>query len=223
MKGHRFLSLLLFFVSLITSIAITANPVEADAILITMKGDKGTGHTSIISQDNEGKWHYFFWGDKIAFDDIVPEYAMKNINTFNDWLWKVRKNNPKRQKIPSYYTRATYILGDFSQTTIYYQNQVKNHSIFKYYWMLNFCSVVSNKALSFGVLRNGVKFPDFINSQRTLLEWAPFYDYYPVNLHNLIDKSIKDTRNEGKPNWGKVTNKKILINMSRGGNYSSFS
>ena len=223
MKRSRFLSLLLFFLSLITSIAMTITSAEADAILITMKGDKGTGHTSIISQDKKGRWHYFFWGDKIAFDDIVPKKAMKNINAFNAWLWKIRKNNPKRQKIPSYYTRATYILGDFSRSTEYYQEQVRNHSMFKYYWIFNYCSVVSSKALSFGVLRNGTKFQDLINSHRTILDWIPFYDYYPVNLHNLVDRSIKGTENEGRSNWGVITNPKILKNASNGGNYSSFS
>ncbi len=202
---------------------MAAPPVKATTILITMKGDKGTGHTSIISQDENGIWHYFFWGDKVAFDDIVPEDAMKNIDAFNAWLLEIRKSNSKRQNIPSYYTRATYILGDFTQTTKYYQNQVRNHSIFKYYWTLNYCSVVSYKALRFGKLLNEKSFQDTVNSKRTILDCIPFYDYYPVNLHNLVDRSIKGTKNEGMPDWGTVTNSKILLNMKCGGKYSSVS
>ncbi len=223
MKKYQFLRLLLFFISLIANVAMAATPVEADAILITMKGDKGTGHTSIISQDEIGKWHYFLGGDKIAFDDEVPEKAMKNIDAFNTWLLNIRREKPERRKIPSYYTRATYILGNFSQTTEDYQTQVENHSMFKYYWILNFRSVVSSRALRSGVLQGEVKFSNFINSHRTLLEWIPFYDYFPVNLHNLVDKSVKGTNHEGMSDWGKVTDNTILEKMGRGGNYSSFS
>jgi len=60
MKKFKFFNFLLFFVLFAIGNLITATPAKADTILITMKGDRGTGHTSIISQDENGEWHYFF-------------------------------------------------------------------------------------------------------------------------------------------------------------------
>ena len=218
MKKFKFFNFLLFFVLFTVSTLMTAPPAKADAILITMKGDRGTGHTSIISQDKNGEWHYFFWGDKEAFDDTVPPNAMENINKFNEWLFSKRKEHPG---IPSYYTRATYIYGDFIKSTQYYQEQVENHKIIGYRMMRNPCSVVSSQALNYGILPNGETFQDLINAHRGILDWLPFYDYFPVNLHNLIDRAIKGTEHEGPTDWGKVTLEKILGRIEHAGSGSS--
>lgn len=218
MKKFKFFNFLLFFVLFAIGNLITATPAKADTILITMKGDRGTGHASIISQDENGEWHYFFWGDKKAFDDVVPEYAMKDINSFNVWLLSKKLERPN---IPSYYTRATYIYGDFTKSTQYYQEQVKNHKTIGYYIMPNPCSVVSNQALNYGILSNGENFQDLIDTNRGILDWLPFYDYFPVNLHNLVDRAIKGTEHEGPKDWGKVTHKKILGRIEHAGSGSS--
>lgn len=229
MKKFKFL---LFFVLFTVSTLMTAPPAKADAILITMKGDRGTGHTSIISQDENGKWHYFFWGDKKAFDDTVPPNAMENINKFNEWLFSKRKEHPG---IPSYYTRATYIYGDFIKSTQYYQSQVTNHECnkqsqgpadksIKYNILLNPCSVVSSQALNHGILPNGETFQDLINAHRGILDWLPFYDYFPVNLHNLVDRALKEYDPYKKwwsTDWGKVTLEKILGRIEHAGSGSS--
>lgn len=62
MKKFKFFNFLLFFVLFAIGNLITATSAKADTILITMEGDRGTGHTSIISQDENGEWHYFFLG-----------------------------------------------------------------------------------------------------------------------------------------------------------------
>ncbi|MDO4199571.1 MAG: hypothetical protein Q4D57_02265 [Clostridia bacterium] len=217
MKKLRFLNLSIIFALVATMFAGIA---KADAILITSKSPKSPGHNSIISQDEYGKWHYFFWGHSASYEQEVPSKYMKNINTFNEWLYKQKKDGTKPKKSYSFYTRATYIRGDFSETTKYYKKKIRSHSTLRYYLGLNFCSVISRKALEKGTLGDGTSFKDLLESNEDFCDYIPFYDYFPVNLHNLVDKSVKDTVYEGLPYWGIVTNPQIIEKM-KGSNTSS--
>ena len=58
-KIKYFLSVMLF--SVLTLIFI--KNANADVIVITVKRPNHIGHTSIISQDKNGKWFYFYWGN----------------------------------------------------------------------------------------------------------------------------------------------------------------
>ncbi len=62
MKKSRLSNLFLFFISLVTNVAVAMISVKSDAILVTMEGDKRIGHTSTTSQDAEGVWYYFLRG-----------------------------------------------------------------------------------------------------------------------------------------------------------------
>ena len=50
------------------------DPWGLDAILITAnQAAVGQGHTSILVQDTrDGRWHYFYWGDKATYFIEVP-------------------------------------------------------------------------------------------------------------------------------------------------------
>lgn len=210
MKRFKFLCLSAIFI-LCTS--IFSGIVKADAILVTSKKEEGPGHNSVISQDEEGKWHYFFVGTSVAYEQEVPNESVKNIDTLNEWLLEQKIHKTKPQKSYNYYTRGTYIKGDFTETTKYYQKQISKHSKLRYYLCCNFCSVVSRKALEKGKLSDGKSFKTLLKESKRFYDHIPFYDWFPVNLHNLVDKGVKDTNYEGPNSWGDVHNEEILKKM----------
>lgn len=97
----------------------------ADAVVITtsLRSVRGSGHTSILVQDNLGKWHYFFWGDFFAYLKEVPAEAIENLETFNSWLSDAVKSMPTSH---SRYAFGTRIKGDFSKSYLYYKDLVGN-------------------------------------------------------------------------------------------------
>ena len=226
-----------FFAFIAAFLVASIGYAKADAILITSKGDKGTGHTSVISQDKAGNWHYFFWGINIAYEATVPLKKVENIDRFNQWLYEWKDpikgatqiyrtrdgamTGFKPSKTQTYYTRGTYIKGDFSETTEYYTEQINSFSKLRYYAGLNFCSVVSRQALEKGKLIDGTLFKDLTETYKNVCDRIPFYLDFPVNYHNLVDRSVKGTVYEGNPEWGDIHNPDVKRFMLNGGTGSS--
>lgn len=205
MKNFKLLNFFLVFAIIA---GLFSNKVSADAIVITTQRPHNFGHTSIISQDENGKWFYFFWGIKSAYKKEVPAEDIKNINTFNNWLYDVRRNKGEMKNSCGFYAHGIYIKGDFTQTTKYYSDKIKNYKIWKYFLGLNFCSVVSRRALEKGILPDGTSFKSHM--KYTKADYIPFYDDFPHHYRRLIERSFKGTEYEAHSNWGKVTDEKII-------------
>ena len=64
------------------------DPWGTDAIVITTSTTSVycNAHTSVIAQDADGKWFYFYWGDKNCVVVEVPSDAMSDLDSFNSWL-----------------------------------------------------------------------------------------------------------------------------------------
>lgn len=180
----------------------------ADAVVINFKRSSSCpGHMSVISQDENGKWFYFYWGNKASYEKEVPANYMKNIDTFNEWLYKVRKIENQMPFSDGYFIFGTYIKGDFTKTTEYYRNEIKNYKKSKYSLFFNNCAVVSKKALEKGVLNNGKSFKSQIKHR--LRNYIPFWDNHPDNYRKTIEKSFVGTEHQAHPSWGIVTDEKI--------------
>ena len=85
------------------------------------------GHTSIITQDTrDGKWHYFYWGNKATYFVEVPweDGVMDSLGNFNSWLDK--QDLPYSTKN---YTSATFVEGDFNASVDYFKKLVAETTI----------------------------------------------------------------------------------------------
>lgn len=200
-KIKYFLSVMLF--SVLTLIFI--KNANADVIVITVKRPNHIGHTSIISQDKNGKWFYFYWGNEVAYAAEVPNEYMKNIDTLNEWFFINRKSFEKSSR---FYAYGTYIKGDFTKSTEYYNDVVKNYKTWKYNFIFNNCSTVSQRALEKGILLNGKPFKSQIKYK--LKEYIPFWSIFPHNYRKIIERNFIGTEHHAFPDWGKVTDEKIL-------------
>ena len=77
----RFKFNLLIILSLFMPFIFSAKA-YADAVVINFKKPSRPGHMSVISQDKNGRWFYFYWGNNAAYEKEVPANCMKNINTY---------------------------------------------------------------------------------------------------------------------------------------------
>ena len=214
----RFKSNLLIILSLFIPF-IFSQKAYADAVVINFKNSSHPGHMSVISQDKNGKWFYFYWGDKAAYEKEVPVNCMKNIDTFNAWLYKVRKIEKQMPFSDGFFTRGTYIKGDFTKTTEYYRGKIKNYKKSKYSLFFNNCTVISRKALEKGILNNGKSFKSQIKYK--LKDRIPFWDNHPDHYRKTIEKSFVGTEHQAQPSWGIVTDekvKKLMIDKSLNAN-----
>ncbi len=212
MKKTKLFSLSSLFILLIS---IFFNTAKADTILLTSTHSKPFGHTSLISQDKNKKWFYFYWGIKTAYELEVPSEAIENIDNFNKWLYDQKLQDKKVKNTTSLYTHAIYIKGDFSKTTEHYSKCVNNHRPWKYYFVLNFCSSVTKKALKKGTFEDGKSIEDLIKTRKKATDYIPFYDDVPINFHNLVKRSLENTNYEAHKDWGIIKNPDVLkkINM----------
>ena len=176
-KIKYFLSVMLF--SVLTLIFI--KNANADVIVITVKRPNHIGHTSIISQDKNGKWFYFYWGNEVAYAAEVPDEYMKNIDTLNKWFFINRKSFEKSSR---FYAYGTYIKGDFTKSTEYYNDVVKNYKTWKYNFIFNNCSTVSQRALEKGILLNGKSFKS--QMKYNLKAYIPFWSIFPHHYRTII-------------------------------------
>lgn len=179
----------------------------ADAVVINYKSPSQPGHMSIISQDKSGKWFYFYWGNEAAYEKEVPENCMKNIDTFNAWLYKVRKVEKQMPFSNGYFVHGTYIKGDFTKTTEFYREKIKSYKKSKYSLFFNNCAIVSRKALEKGVLNNGKSFKSQI--KYGLKNYIPFWDSHPDHYRKTIERSFIGTQHHTHPSWGTVTDEKV--------------
>ena len=98
------------------------DPSGLDAILITADDSAvHCGHSSVLVQDSDGNWYYYYWGDKNAFLEKVPSSAMKSLDSFNEWLQDDANKEMFRDSTTNY-DRANYFEGDFSESVSYYQS-----------------------------------------------------------------------------------------------------
>lgn len=179
----------------------------ADAVVINSKKSSHPGHMSVISQDKNGKWFYFYWGNKAAYEKEVPESCMENIDKFNAWLYKVRKIEKQMPFSDGFFNFGTYIKGDFTKTTEFYREKVKSYKKSKYSLFFNNCAVVSRKALEKGVLNNGKSFKSQIKYK--LKDRIPFWNNHPDNYRKTIERSFVGTKHHAHASWGIVTDEKV--------------
>lgn len=179
----------------------------ADAVVINFKNPSHPGHMSVISQDKNGRWFYFYWGDKAAYEKEVPASCMKNIDTFNEWLYKVRKIEKQMPFSDGYFIHGTYIKGNFTKTTEFYREKIKNYKKSKYSLFFNNCAIVSRKALEKGILNNGKSFKSQIKYK--LIDYIPFWGNHPDHYRKTIERSFVGTEHQAYPSWGIVTDEKV--------------
>ena len=104
-----------------------------DAVVITSDNAAGSsgiyaGHTSVIVQDKNGDWYYYYWGDEAAYLEKVSDNVMRSFASFNNWLSKEIDIGDLKNSTNNY-TAATYIKGDFSKSYDYFYNLVKNADV----------------------------------------------------------------------------------------------
>ncbi len=151
-----------------------------DAIWITSKNNVyGFGHTSLLIQNSDGKWYYFFYAiNGLLLTEINDMKALNSLSELNEFLGETGETT---------YTDSVYIAGDFSATYDYVYglwNEYETHTTDDYInssrraddneWKknhgynayLNNCADESWKALLKGSLNDGTTVEDFI-SKRT--------------------------------------------------------
>ena len=160
------------------------DPSGLDAILITADDSAvHCGHSSVLVQDSDGNWYYYYWGDKNAFLEKVPSSAMKSLDSFNEWLQDDANKEMFRDSTTTY-DRANYFEGDFSESVSYYQSLINKVVVkmtilmpigntfignmvirkldvylnTKYNLLSNNCVTTSIDGLEKGVLSNGKSF-----------------------------------------------------------------
>ncbi|MGG0821642.1 RHS repeat-associated core domain-containing protein [Paenibacillus turicensis] len=151
------------------------DPSGHDAIMITNPDLAfGLGHTSILIENSDGKWHYFYWGDEnVQLKQVSNEY-LTDLNKFNSWGSNTKLNDSSGKKVDlagfsqSGYTSSTYIQGDFSSSYSEAKKLAKSHSIDDpnkdYSLIKRNCYIVSLDLLSKGTLYNGVSASRFTTS-----------------------------------------------------------
>lgn len=179
----------------------------ADAVVINSKKSSSPGHMSVISQDKNGRWFYFYWGNKTAYEKEVPASCMENIDKFNAWLYKVRKIENQMPFSNGFFNFGTYIKGNFTKTTEFYREKVKSYKKSKYSLFFNNCAIISRKALEKGVLNNGKSFKSQIKYK--LKDRIPFWNNHPDNYRKTIERSFVGTKHHAYPSWGIVTDEKV--------------
>ncbi|MDD4048998.1 MAG: hypothetical protein PHI90_09320 [Clostridia bacterium] len=150
------------------------NPVNAvdpsgkDARIITDKNAVGgLGHTSVIVQDKNGDWFYYYWGNENAVLEKVTDLsALENLNNLNTWL---KSDKGARYYYGGEYTDATYIKGDFSESYQYFKELVQAYDNAgggsnKTYGLMFNCADTSRHGIAKGVLSDGTKIPDYDKS-----------------------------------------------------------
>jgi hypothetical protein len=85
------------------------DPTGLDAIWINSSNYSGTlgqGHSSLLIENAEGKWKYFYFAiNGVHFLEVAPA-ALKSLDAFNEW------HNSKEKIKP--YDSSVYIEGDFT-------------------------------------------------------------------------------------------------------------
>ncbi|MBR5552700.1 MAG: RHS repeat-associated core domain-containing protein, partial [Clostridia bacterium] len=114
------------------------DPTGLDAIVITSTDSVDVlgvsfGHTSVIAQDENGDWYYYYWGNKNAFVEPVPAEVMESLvnegslDSFNTWL-NDDANKDKFENSTKSYEKSTYIEGDFSESVKYFESLIHGDS-----------------------------------------------------------------------------------------------
>ena len=200
------IKLLSIFAIPLLAMTVFMGQANADAVIVTSRAPGTLGHTSVISQDKDGRWYYFYWGHRISYERQVPDKYMENIDTFNEWMLQQKNEDNKLKKITSHYAYGIYVKGDFTKATEYYSNKIKNYSPYTYFLGLQLCSVVSRKALNKGILPDGKPFTKQL--KYILKDYIPLYDVFPDNYRKLIERSFRGTEYEGPADWGDIKNPK---------------
>ncbi|WP_407422221.1 hypothetical protein [Methanobrevibacter sp.] len=195
------------------------DPLGLDAVLITADhAAAGAGHTSIITQDTrDGKWYYFYWGDKATYFVEVPweDGAMGSLENFNSWL--------NKQDLPystKNYTSATFVEGDFNASVDYFKDLVAGTTIEKgyrmevgrydkptmEYYQINKsysllkanCLQMSMKGFYKGTLKNGTSVKSFMNGQLDKTWMADTIPNFAEDVFNQLFFNRRFTRAAAK-------------------------
>ena len=188
------------------------DPSGLDAVLITADhAALWQGHTSIITQDTrDGKWHYFYWGDKATYFVEVPweDGAMGSLDNFNSWL-----NNQDLPYSTKNYTSATFVEGDFNASVDYFKDLIAGATIEKGYrmeagrydkptmeyyqinksydlWDAN-CLQMSMKGFYKGTLKDGTKVSSFMKGQ---LDKTKFANVRPNTAEEVFNQLFFNRR-----------------------------
>lgn len=141
--------------------------------LFSSDGARGFGHVALLLKENEN-WYYFSWQTiRVVFTE-VPNYALKNLDSFNEWI-------NEENKIQNYmyeFDDTIYFCGNFSESIkkakIYFedyfslQEQTENISLLnkneKYNRFNNNCLHISHNVLKKGTTCNDISIENFVKS-----------------------------------------------------------
>lgn len=144
------------------------DPSGRDAIIITdTHAVQGFGHTSIIIQDKNENWYYFYWSnDKAILQQVDDPNVLKDIQSFNKW---VRENT----NYDGNYDESIYVKGDFDKSYNEAYTAVKKYepgtfTLDNYNLIFNNCSQMSYKLLDYGTLDNGLSFSSVVRDNITV-------------------------------------------------------
>ena len=137
------------------------------------------GHMAIVIQNELGEWFYFSCGKEYVIFQPVEDKFLSDINSFSEeYYWK-----------GMYYTDATYIKGDFSDSyeyyKTYYEKNKTDNNVAAYSLLFNNCSTVVVNGLIKGELEDGTNVGTFIATDIK-------YDNILIGSPNAIMKSIKN-------------------------------
>ncbi|MGG0825236.1 type IV secretion protein Rhs, partial [Paenibacillus turicensis] len=189
------------------------DPSGHDAIMITNPDLAfGFGHTSIVIENNDGKWYYFYWGDKNVQLTQVNTSYLTDLDKFNKWGNDTTLKTSKGGSVglagfsESGYTNSTYVKGDFSASYNEAKKLANSHSINgtnkDYSLTTNNCYIVSLGLLGKGILYNGVSASRFTTS-------------VDLKAGSMIpDRTFGTIAGSITPNVGAIALKEVFYNNS---------
>ena len=141
--------------------------------LFSSNGAAGFGHIALLLKENEN-WHYFSWQTLRVVYTKVPDYALKNLDSFNEWI-------NEENKIQNYiyeFDEAIYVCGNFSESIkeakkyfddyFSLQEETENISLLnkneRYNWYSNNCIHTSHNILKKANTCNNLNIEHFIKS-----------------------------------------------------------
>ncbi|MFU1796223.1 RHS repeat-associated core domain-containing protein [Paenibacillus azoreducens] len=211
---------------------INIDPSGNDAIIITNPNlanptdgklaGLSFGHTSLLLQNKNNQWYYFYWGDKdVKLVEIKDKSALQSLEALNKW------GSGKSGFGGGGYQRSTYIKGDFSASITAaqkYADRYKDkydggdnldYSLFK----LN-CVQVSSVLLGEGILYNGVSMHRFLGDYKDLVPNFSANSFENLFYNNAYTKSQYNTLLNDRLDYYKNLN--WLRSKSLHANYNIF-
>jgi RHS repeat-associated protein len=186
------------------------DPMGLDAIVINKPvGFDPTNtieHMSLLIQDSNGDWNYFFYGNQVYYDKITDPHAMDSLDNLNQYLLENNSSygQPYLNNDKKVYTRSVYIEGDFTDTEAAakklvnsYIRDYKRKGKYKFNWNYG---LISNNCTrnSIEILLKG-KLPDEAILEDYLLKKGYFGDkdidkyFYPNDNLDILQAAFNNS------------------------------